>query len=215
LRLCLSRSSPDPCRGSFVHRCPAILIDEDGRSCLFAPAAKQGSQCHNAPNGPLAFRHLRPRTTSVSWAGERPRRIRRSLASTPNRQGRRISLTWTAVFRASQRPHHARRSSCTGRAGRVISHRASLLWLTLRWFLPSHVPKVSPRGRRPQRARRAVLSSPLDTCPARSDDGQMRSLWVVAALVAAVLLDFILNDSRYLKAAGRMIQEISARLLGG
>jgi hypothetical protein len=43
----------------------------------------------------------------------------------------------------------------------------------------------------------------------------MRSLWVVAALVAAVLLDFILNDSRYLKAAGRMIQEISARLLGG
>jgi hypothetical protein len=36
-----------------------------------------------------------------------------------------------------------------------------------------------------------------------------------AALVAAVLLDFILNDSRYLNAAGRMIAETFARLLSG
>jgi hypothetical protein len=40
-------------------------------------------------------------------------------------------------------------------------------------------------------------------------------LWVVAALVAAVLLDSMLYDGRYLNAAGRMIAETFARLLGG
>jgi hypothetical protein len=40
-------------------------------------------------------------------------------------------------------------------------------------------------------------------------------LFAVAVLVVAVLLDSYLYDSRYLQAAGRMIAETFARLLGG
>jgi hypothetical protein len=40
-------------------------------------------------------------------------------------------------------------------------------------------------------------------------------LFAAAVLVAAVLLDSTLYDSRYLNAAGRMIAETFARLLGG
>jgi hypothetical protein len=40
-------------------------------------------------------------------------------------------------------------------------------------------------------------------------------LFAAAVLVVAVLLDSTLYDSRYLNAAGRMIAEISAHLLGG
>jgi hypothetical protein len=40
-------------------------------------------------------------------------------------------------------------------------------------------------------------------------------LYAVAVLVAAVLLDSMLYDSRYLTAAGRMIAETFARLLSG
>jgi hypothetical protein len=40
-------------------------------------------------------------------------------------------------------------------------------------------------------------------------------LFAVAILVAAVLIDSVLYDSRYLNAAGRMIAETFARLLSG
>jgi hypothetical protein len=40
-------------------------------------------------------------------------------------------------------------------------------------------------------------------------------LFAAAVLVAAVLLDAMLYDGRYLTAAGRMIQQTFARLLSG
>jgi hypothetical protein len=40
-------------------------------------------------------------------------------------------------------------------------------------------------------------------------------LYAVAALVAAVLIDAMLYDGRYMNAAGRMIAETFARLLSG
>jgi hypothetical protein len=78
---------------------------------------------------------------------------------------------------------------------------------------------VSPRGHRPPNApaARLLLTRARHSLAALvATINTMRGLLLAAAvLVVAVLLDANFYNGHYLNAAGRMIAEISAHLLGG